>query len=145
MLSSTSVEKLAKKLQSLAEDVYFLPQESLRILWDAAEEAELITMLSQVNLDEYEDHLPSQQYPEKHGNTWETTDILTLDSLLKDPTVDIQYIATFMERTDNSILFKGCSLIALKVDRGYTLERAFKTYHYKIPCEKFMEYMQNLT
>ncbi|KAJ3268488.1 hypothetical protein HDV01_002709 [Terramyces sp. JEL0728] len=138
--SSTNVEKLAKKLQSLAEDVYFLPQDSLDILWQASEQAELVTLLSQVSLSEY-DELVQIPYPENQGRDWDREDILTLDSLLKDSKYDVSSISSVMDRNLRSIVFKGCELIALKVDKGYTLERAFSVYLNKITSSNYFDFL----
>ena len=157
-LTSNDLDALEKKLKGLAENLYYLPKESVETLWNAAEESELLQMLREVNLEENDESLISTPPPIKenisftpkregrpkptnHGKRWSFDEIEHLDAVLKQPEMKLDDIAIIFERTKRSIQLKGASLVDEKVNKGYTLERELLVYHGKIGLDMYESYL----
>lgn len=154
-LNFSDVENLGQKLKQVAEIIFYIPQESVELLWNAVEEAELVQILSAVSLDEYDGLLEVSpvknrqkrlrtERPPNHGKRW-TSELLTeLDTKLREPEITVSEIASIFGRSMKSIELKGAALVDQKVKNGFCLERTLLIYHGKISQDTYNRYQELL-
>ncbi|KAI8892490.1 hypothetical protein BC833DRAFT_570059 [Globomyces pollinis-pini] len=153
-----NIHNLEKKLINITENIYFLPDEALRILWNAIGEAEMIELMDSIDLQGYDDYIDLDlQKPEKilgllsppkkenivpknHGKKWEKHDIEELDILLKLKCVTLEEIAEKLNRTQRAIELKTIERVMVLIKSGVVPEKAFKIYRDRVNVEMLNEF-----